>query len=168
MYSCSIASTCLFSFIWRLLIAKLIVGYLTLSPSHESAHTSFQRGSFRQLVQHNIELLLQGVRACRRAILRRLRLRAASFVASVRNWLTVADRPAAVAADLAACACASFTASSRAIIRPCSIMRAAVCAFAVCDDSALSRSAHFFSQPRLLHSFPAINATTTSTEMEMN
>lgn len=52
--------------------------------------------------------------------------RVASFVASVRRCLTMADRPAAVAADVAAYACASFTASSRAIMWPCSIIRAAV------------------------------------------
>lgn len=69
------------------------------------------------------------------------------FFASVRSWLTVADRPAAVAADLAACACASFTASSRAITRPCSIIRAAVWALTSWEDSALSRSAHFFASP---------------------
>lgn len=54
--------------------------------------------------------------------------RVASFVASVRSCLTMADRPAAVAADVAAYAyaCASFTASLRAIMWPCSIIRAAV------------------------------------------
>ena len=42
--------------------------------SRKCAHTSFLPGSFRQIAQHNIELLLQGVRACRRALRRRLRL----------------------------------------------------------------------------------------------
>ncbi len=46
--------------------------------------------------------------------------RAASFVASVRNWLTVADRPAAVAADLWLVLCISYSLNTGG--RPCSIM----------------------------------------------
>lgn len=56
-----------------------------------------------------------------------------------------------------------ITASSRAIVRPCSIIRAAVCAFASCEDSALSRSAHFIFQLRFVHSLPARNEPTNAT-----
>ena len=74
--------------------------------------------------------------------------RAESFAASVRNWLTVADRPAAVAADLAACACASLQPHHGQLCALVPIQRAAVCAFASCEDSMLLRSARFFCQPR--------------------
>lgn len=70
------------------------------------------------------------------------------------------------ASSFGAFACASLTASSRAIMRPCSIIRTAICVFAVCEDSALSRSAHFFCLPLLLHSSPAINAPATSSNMK--
>ncbi len=88
--------------------------------------------------------------------------RVASFLLSVRSWLTVANQASSSGGNLAACACASFTASSRAITRPCSIIRAAVWALTSeriqrCRDLPIFASCHSRHYRRYQNAQPSAN-----------